>query len=165
MKWLLIGFIILQVGIDLAHSITAFPFVHYGMFSESFGKPDSLLVYAVIIDGKRLEASDFRVYRWDMVQAPLAGFEEEQRGHDPNSDQPHPGDNPVLVEAKLIYHSILPRQLENDDSLSVHFPQWYKQYLSRLLGRPVHSLQVEKAWYRYDGDRLQLLQKKTWINS
>jgi hypothetical protein len=165
MKWLLIGFIILQVGLDLVHSVTAFPFVHYGMFSESFDQPDSLWVYEVTVDGRRLDASNFRVYRWDMVQVPLAGFEQEQLGRDADSDKPKAGDSPAMIEARLIYRSILPRQLENDDSLSVHFPKWYKQYLSRLLGHPVRTLRVDKAWYRYDGGRLQLLQKKNWINS
>jgi len=165
MKWLLIAFIILQVGLDLVHSVTAFPFVHYGMFSESFDKPDSLLVYEVTVDGKRLDASNFRVHRWDMVQVSLAGFEQEQLGRDADSYKPKAGDSPAMIEARLIYRSILPRQLENDDALSVHFPQWYKQYLSRLLGHPVRTLQVDKAWYRYDGCRLRLLQKKNWINS
>jgi hypothetical protein len=165
MKWLLIGFIILQIGLDLIHSVTAFPFVHYGMFSESFERPDSLLVYEVTVDDKLLKANDFRIYRWDMVQVPLAGFEQEQMGHDADADKPKEGDSPALVEARLIYKSILPSQLENETSLSIHFPQWYKQYLSRLLGHPVHRLRVDKAWYRYTGGRLQLLQKKNWINS
>ena len=82
MKWLLIGFIVLQVGVDLAHSVTAFPFVHYGMFSESFARPDSLAVFEITVDGKLLEARDFRVYRWDMVQVPLAGFEQQEFTHD-----------------------------------------------------------------------------------
>jgi hypothetical protein len=166
MKWLLIGFIILQVGLDLIHSVTAFPFVHYGMFSESFERPDSLLVYEVTVDSRRLAATDFRIYRWDMVQVPLEGFETELSRMDSDPGRPRPGDSPARLKSKLIYRTIgSPDGLENDDSLATRFPQWYKQYLSRLLGRPIHTLRVDKAWYRYTSGRLQLLQKKNWINS
>ena len=51
---LLIAFFILQAGIDLAHSATAFPFEHYGMFSERFPAKDSLAGYEVIADGRPL---------------------------------------------------------------------------------------------------------------
>src|ERR1700710_282373 len=39
--WVMIVFFVVQIGLDLAHSVTVFPFVHYGMFSESFHHPDS----------------------------------------------------------------------------------------------------------------------------
>ncbi len=55
MKGLFIGFIILQIGIDLAHTATAFPFVHYGMYSlESFPSRDSMEVFQVTVDGRPL---------------------------------------------------------------------------------------------------------------
>src|SRR5579859_7751279 len=47
----LIGFFILQIGIDLAHSVTVFPFVHYGMFSESFSVHDSITLFGVSVVG------------------------------------------------------------------------------------------------------------------
>jgi hypothetical protein len=52
---LVAAFFLIQIAIDLGHSVTAFPFVHYAMFSESFSQPDSLLRYEVIVDGDRLD--------------------------------------------------------------------------------------------------------------
>jgi hypothetical protein len=164
MKWLLIGFIIVQLAVDLAHSVTAFPFVHYAMFSGSFARPDSLSAFEVTVDDKRLEASDFRVYRWDMVQVPLAGFERQQLTHDFAFDKEKARDYLFGGRSGFVSKTVLP-QLDNDDSVTAHFPQWYKQYLSGLLGRPIHNLRVDKTWYRYAGGRLQLLRRKNWINS
>ena len=49
------------------------------MFSESFSAPDSCLRYEIIVDGRRLDAADFGIYRWDMVQQPLAAFDRRIR--------------------------------------------------------------------------------------
>ncbi|WP_431216060.1 hypothetical protein ACQ86N_16310 [Puia sp. P3] len=91
MKWLLIGFIIIQVGIDLTHSVTVFPFVHYGMFSERFPRPDSLNVFEVSIDGRRLEPSEFRVYRWDMITGPLQAVDRLKSSDDFAFDRENSG--------------------------------------------------------------------------
>jgi hypothetical protein len=74
---LMAAFFLIQVTIDLAHSVTAYPFEHYGMFSESFPAPDSLSTFEIIADGRRLEAADFGIYRWDMIQQPLAAFDRQ----------------------------------------------------------------------------------------
>jgi hypothetical protein len=164
MKWLFIGFIVIQVGVDLAHSVTAFPFVHYGMFSESFARPDSLAVYEVTVDGKLLLARDFRVYRWDMIQGPLAASEEQHISRDFEFDKEKMDAGLARVGGKQFFHSVSPL-LNNSPSVEEEFADWYKQYLSGLLGHPVRSLRVEKAWYRYAGGRLVLLRKETRINS
>ena len=164
MKWLLIGFIVLQVGVDLAHSVTAFPFVHYGMFSESFARPDSLAVFEITVDGKLLEARDFRVYRWDMMQVPLAGFEQQQLTHDFAFDKDKLEAGFSFVGAAGLFQAVSPR-LDNTGSVTAQFPGWYKAYLSGLLGRPIRTLRVDKVWYRYGNGQLQLLRKEPRINS
>lgn len=162
MKWLLICFLILQVGIDLAHTVTAFPFVHYGMFSESFDKPDSILVYEVTENGKLLNPSDFRVYRWDMVQGPLVDFQKEKLIHD--QDMKTNGGTPGDIKYQQIYYQIIPRRSDNSDSVSNGFSKWYKSYLSRLLGHPVNRLKIDVAWYRYSRGQIRLVRKITILN-
>ncbi|HEY6900730.1 MAG TPA: hypothetical protein VI233_08815 [Puia sp.] len=164
MKWLLIGFLIIQLGVDLAHSVTLFPFMHYGMFSESFKQPDSLAVYRISINDKPLLAKDFRIGTWDMVQGPLQAFEQQQVTHDFSFDKQMMESGLAHIGAAGIFHWASPR-LDNDRSVPTHFPSWYRQYLSRLLGSPVQHLRVDKVWYRYTGGELQSYRSETWINS
>jgi hypothetical protein len=156
MKWLFIGFIIIQITVDLAHSVTVFPFVHYGMFSESFARPDSLLVYEVTVDGRRLEAADYRVYRWDMIQSPLTAFDKMVTSNDFSFDREQLRTHLSGAGAGALYRLMAPG-LENDSLTASLFPTWYKAHLTRLLGHPIGLLKVDKAWYRYENGHWQLL--------
>jgi hypothetical protein len=155
---LLIALFAIQATCDLAHSVTAFPFVHYGMFSERFSAPDSLLRYEVIADGLPLSPDDFRIYRWDMIQGPLAAFDKQSATGDFAYDK-----QKIRAGLPGIY-SRVSANLDNPPNLSAGFPSWYGSYLSRLLHRPVHTFRVNRTWYRYENDRFILLSKTSWIN-
>jgi hypothetical protein len=155
---LITAFFAIQVAFDLAHSVTAFPFVHYGMFSESFSAPDSLLRYEVIVDGHPLDAADFRIYRWDMVQQPLAAFDNQSRTADFSFDKRK------LRDALPACYTRISASLANAPTLAADFPDWYRSYLSRLLHQPIHTLQVNRSWYRYEDPRPILLNTTPWIN-
>ncbi|MBS1606869.1 MAG: hypothetical protein JST42_29710 [Bacteroidetes bacterium] len=163
MKWLLIGFIIIQVGVDLAHSVTAFPFVHYGMFSEKFGPPDSLAVYAVTVNDKLLQARDFSVYRWDMIQSPLEASEKQRVSRDFEFDREKMAAGFSRAGMTDVFTLVAPH-LVNDKLVAEAFVSWYRQYLSGLLGHPVHTLRVEKVWYRWNAGRMQPYTKEIRIN-
>lgn len=154
---LVIAFFVLQVGFDLAHSVTAFPFVHYAMFSESFPARDSLTGFEVIADGQPLRAADYSIYRWDMVQQPLIAFDDLIRTGD------FSGDKARIKTALPGIYSLVASNLDNAPDLSARFPGWYRRYLSRLLGRAVQQVSVNKTIYRYDQTRLVLVDKSSWI--
>jgi hypothetical protein len=154
MKNWIIGFFILQIGFDLAHSVTALPFVHYGMFSQSFVRPDSIIVFRVSVDGRPLQQRDFTVYHWDMVQGPLEAAEKRAATNDFAFDR-----GKMRAALGSLYKDFSPN-LENTGD----FVPWYKGYLGRLLGRPISVLRVDKAWYRWSGGRMQLIQTENWIN-
>jgi hypothetical protein len=151
MKPWIIGFFILQIAFDLAHSVTAFPIVHYGMFSQSFARPDTLTVFKVSVDGVALRAEDFRVYPWDMVQGPLEAAEKRALTNDFAADKARLG---------VIYKALKPN-LDN----TADFVPWYKGYLGRLLGHPVGSLKVLRLRYHWSGGRMVLIQTENWINA
>ena len=157
-----IAFFVFQTAVDLAHSVTLFPFVHYGMFSESFRRPDSLKVFEVTVDGRRLESSSFRVYRWDMIQTPLTAFEQYRLSSDFAIDRRELGMYMQKTGATGLYRWIEPR-LKNDTGMLNRFPRWYKSYLSRLLGQPVGTVMVDRSWYRYQDGRLQLISKENYF--
>lgn len=154
MKNWIIGFFILQIGVDLAHSVTVFPLVHYGMFSQSFPRPDTLTVFRVSVDGQPLQQRDFTVYRWDMVQGPLEAAEKRAATRDFAFDKER------LQRTLGAFYNDLKPNLDNTGQ----FIPWYKGYLGRLLGRPVGTLRVDRLRYRWSGGRMVLLQTENWIN-
>jgi hypothetical protein len=150
MKPWIIAFFILQIGVDLAHSITAFPFVHYGMFSHSFPRPDTLTVFRVSVDGEALRPADFAVYRWDMVQGPLEAAAKRTATHDFALDKERMG----------VFYNDWRTNIDNTGD----FTPWYKAYLGRLLGRPIGALRVDRVRYRWTAGRMELIQTENWIN-
>ncbi|HEV9038665.1 MAG TPA: hypothetical protein VGQ51_18640 [Puia sp.] len=159
MKGLFICFIVLQIGLDLAHSVTFFPFTHYGMFSAVEPRPDSVLVYKIVADGRRLQPADFTIYRWDMVQTPLEAYDKQTATHDYAFDKDRLQQGMRWAGAGSLY-SALKTNLDNTGD----FPSWYKSYLGGLLGHRIGSLRVEKAWYRWQDGRLLPIGKESWIN-
>jgi hypothetical protein len=164
---LVIAFFAIQVAFDLAHSVTAFPFVHYGMFSESFSAPDSLLRYEVIVDGRPLESADFRIYRWDMIQQPLAAFDRMTATDD------FAFDKSTFQNTFPALYAHVSDNLDNLPYPEARFPDWYANYLSALLGHSIRSVEVNRTWYRYKDTRsilrhkdtqFILLSKTPWIN-
>ena len=158
-KGLFIVFIVLQIGVDLAHSVTFFPFVHYGMFSAVEPRPDSVQVYEIEVDGLRLQPDGWPVYRWDMVQTPLEAYDKQTATRDYAFDKDRLQKGMRWVGCGSLY-SALKTNLDNTGN----FPSWYKSYLGGLLGRRIGRLRVEKAWYRWQDGRLHSIQKEPWIN-
>jgi hypothetical protein len=140
---LVAAFFAIQVIVDLFQSVTAYPFEHYGMFSESYAAPDSLSTFEIIADGQRLETEKFGIYRWDMIQQPLAAFDRQSRTNDNAFDRSR-----ISAAFPAIY-SRLSANLENAPTAAAAFPDWYLNYLSRLLHHPIHSLRVNRCQYRF----------------
>jgi hypothetical protein len=159
MKGLFIAFIVLQIGLDLAHSVAFFPFMHYGMYSQVLPRQDSIEVFEVNVDGKRLRPEEFRIYQWDMVTVPLAAFEEQMRTHDYAFDKAKLQQGMKWAGLGKLYTALKPN-LDN----SGNFPVWYKSYLGRILGHNIDRLAVDKAWYRWSGGRMQVMGKTAFIH-
>lgn len=158
-NWLVLAFFVVQIGFDLAHSVTAFPFVHYGMYSESFPRPDSILVYRIAVDGVPLRQADFSIYGWDMVQGPLAAESRRVGSNDYAFDK-----EKFLAGLRAVHQASLYNQLKPNLDNRGDFASWYKGYLGRLLGHPVGALTIEKTWWRWKDGRMQLLGTQNWIN-
>ncbi len=163
MNRLIIGFFLVQVVFDLGRSVTAFPFVHYAMFSESFAQPDSLVVFEITVDGQRLQAADYPIDRWDMVQSPLLAFERQTATGDFAFDKGKIQAGLDRVGLGSLY-TLLKPNFDNDNSAAGRWPSWYASYLRKLIGRPIGDLRVDKAWYRYTGGHFLLLKKENRIS-
>jgi hypothetical protein len=155
---LMAAFFAIQVIFDLAHSVTAYPFEHYGMFSESLSAPDSLTTFEVIADGRRLDAADFGIYHWDMIQQPLAAFDRQSRTFDFAFDRSR------IRAAFPGLYSRLCSNFENLPTVAANFPDWYLGYLGRLLHQPIGSFQVNRCRYRILQNQFILIQRTPWIS-
>jgi predicted metalloprotease with PDZ domain len=155
---LIATFFAIQVILDLAHSVTAYPFEHYGMFTESFSAPDSLTTYEIVADGRRLDAANFGIYRWDMLQQPLAAFDRQSSTSDFAFDR---------SRIKAVFPGMYSRfsaNLENNATVAASFPDWYLHYLGRLLHQSIHSFRVNRCRYQVLQNQLILIQRMPWIN-
>ncbi len=159
MKGLFIGFICLQIGIDLAHSVSFFPFVHYGMFSQILPRQDSVEAFAVTADGQRLKPTDFLIYQWDMVTTPLQSVEQQVQTGDYAFDKQKLREGLQRIGLGFVYTAVEPN-LSNTGQ----FPAWYKWYLGGLVGHPIQHLDVDKTWYRWAGGRLMVVKKVPYIH-
>jgi hypothetical protein len=159
MKGLFICFICIQIGIDLAHSVSFFPFVHYGMFSQRLARQDSVEVFEVTADGQRLKPADFLIYQWDMVTSPLQAVEQQTQTDDYAFDKEKLREGLQRVGLGAVYTAVEPN-LNNTGQ----FPTWYKSYISGLVGHPIQKLEVEKTWYQWAGGRLVVVKKAPFIH-
>ncbi len=159
MKGLFIGFICLQIGMDLAHSVSFFPFVHYGMFSQRLARQDSVEVFEVTADGQRLKPADFLTYQWDMVTTPLQAVEQQTQTNDYAFDKEKLREGLQRVGLGAVYKAVAPN-LNNTGQ----FPTWYKSYISGLVGHPIQQLEVEKTWYQWAGGRLVVVKRAPYIH-
>lgn len=146
MKGLFIGFIVLQIGLDLAHSVTFFPFMHYGMYSQVLPRTDSLEYFEIRVDGHPLRPEDFRIYQWDMLTSPLTTFEEQTRTHDYAFDKEKLRQGMQWAGMGRLFTAIKPN-LDNSGNFAV----WYKAYLERMLGHRIGLLTVDRVWRRQVG--------------
>jgi len=132
------------------------------MFSAVISKPDSQTLYVVVADGNILRPQDFNAVRWEMIQQPLLALDRQMRTADyaPDRNKLHQG----LDRAGLkgLYDRVAPN-LVNAPDLPARFPGWYRDYLSKLLGRPVQTLSVDREQVRYSGGRMVPFQKENWI--
>jgi len=164
MKRLLIGFFVIQILIDLSHSLTVAPFIHYAMYSERVARPDSLAVFEIVADGVPLRSADFRIYQWDVLQNALVAYEKQVNTTDFAFDRQKMSEGLQRVGAGALYKT-LEINLTNAEGTASRFPLWYKTYLSGLLGHPIKTLEVDKVWYRYEPGGVHLLRKETRIKT
>lgn len=155
-------FFVLQVIVDCFHSVSFFPFIHYGMYSSSFSAPDSQNVYVVTVNGNPLRVKDFGPVRWEMIQQPLIAMDRQIRSADNGFDRGKLREGLTRVGLQGLYTRTTPN-LVNAPDLPARFPCWYRDYLSRLLGKPVRTLTVDRTRVRYSQGRLVTYKKENWI--
>lgn len=160
-----IGFIILlfftcQFVIDCLNSVTAFPFLHFGMFSGSFEKID-IETFEIKVNDKVLTANQFSILKWDLMHSALATYSKQITSADFSFDKKVLEHGMQRVGFNSLHKFIEPN-LNNVD-LELRFPDWYKRYLEKLIDNKIESLVVHQERYNYVNGKYQLVYKSKWI--
>jgi hypothetical protein len=127
-------FALAQLFICVRRGVVCTPFYQYGMYSAVEVPRHRYPVLTVTADTTTLSPADFSAARWDMVVEPLHRFEEANQWN------------------RQIWSANIQRLLGVRDSIpylnaglsSDQFNNWYKNYLSVILHRPVHRISSTK---------------------
>ncbi|MDP9229673.1 MAG: hypothetical protein M3O67_03250 [Bacteroidota bacterium] len=150
-----------QVITDGLQSVTVFPFLHYGMFSESFNRKE-IEVFEITVNGRVLTANNYGILIWDLIHSPLSSFKKQISTNDFDEDKKALETKMKMVGLQKAFAVIAPN-LSNSPRLRDTFPSWYKNYLTKLLHNKVLTLQVNILSYTYKNGNYILLNKAKWI--
>lgn len=149
--WLLVLACLLQWLVFYKQGAVATPFFNYGMYSGVIKPEKSYDVIKVYVNGKLLKAEDFSIQEWDKVYVPIYMF----RGKD--------SANAFAMDIQTRFFSKIgifpfPEQhylftCSTFDEKA--FLNWYRLYLSALIGSQVEDFKIVKQNYVWDGHLLQ----------
>ena len=158
---LVVAFLISQVIIDCLNTVTFFPFLHYGMFSQVY-KSKEFKAYEIKTDGKILSGGNFGTLTWDGMHYPLSSFEKQISTRDFNFDKKAIEVATRKTGMNNLFLTIS-SNLNNSQHLSRDFPLWYKGYLAKLIHRKINKLEVTIVSYRYDNGKYIVLDRIKWF--
>lgn len=163
--WKVVFFLFaIQLIIDCAGSVTAFPFLHYGMFSESLKSNEkNIQAFEIITNGEKIAAADFGILTWDIIQSPLISFQQQTNTNDFSFDKKAMQQCLKMIGLEKALFAVK-NNLDNKPQAGKLFPVWYKSHLSGLLGYKIETLEINVLHYQYTNSRYTLLNKEKWIN-
>jgi hypothetical protein len=155
---IIILFFLIQFAVNLSSSVTCFPFLHYGMFSEQKEKQTVYATYQIEVDGEILNGMNMSVQSWEILQTPLSVLDNYILSTDNEKD-------------KLYTHFFLKKfglkkfdeglglNLDNpyysDDAFSVY----YKGFLEKILSKNIQHFKVYNCQFSYSNNTY-ILQNK-----
>jgi hypothetical protein len=157
--FLILGFFIIQIFTNLNGSLTAFPFLHYGMFSEKINYQAYYETIQIEVNGQLLKGSDFSIQNWEMIQNPLLIHKQIQQNNDFEKDKMYIH----FFLNKLGLSSIdykIKKHLDNVKPDPAAYGLYYKKYLEKILDRPISRLNVNLCYFAFRDKTYHLLSKK-----
>ncbi len=161
--WLILGCFAIQIFTNLNSSLTAFPFLHYGMFSEKINYQAYYETFQIEVDGQLLKGSDFSIQDWEMLQSPLLIHHQIQQNNDFEKDKMYIH----FFLAKLGLSAIddlMKPHLNNTKLSPTEYNRYYKNYIEKVLGKSITQLEVKLCYFAYRDNAYQLLSKKTIVH-
>ena len=132
-----------QLFINVKRGLVATPFLHYGMYSGYMGRANEIDIWEVEVNREKISLIDYNGKIADQVIEPLRLYEQ-------------------LGNSNLLYHSHISRFLQpfhlafDSTAFVCHlankdFIRWYKNHLSKIIGKNIYELRVFKNSYLVKG--------------
>jgi hypothetical protein len=135
----MVAFALCQLFINYKVGLTATPFLHYGMYSGPFPIYQSIEVWELKINGEKVVLSSFHPKKVENIIEPLRIYLQQDYSNS-------------------LYYSHIKRFLKlsiiNDSASFIsHVPKeqfikWYKEHLTKLLGKDVNDFQLFQTSYQ-----------------
>ncbi len=152
-----------QVVCDLAGSVTFFPIVHYGMYSQIEPRQKSYVTYELEINGQKLDALDYRIHLWEALFNPLRIREKNRHCNDFEEDKNLMKKGFNSLNFNHLYPFLEPA-ITNKIEKNSTFSHRYKIYLAHILKEPIFSMKVYESEYGYDYARYFLIRKTLLVH-
>ena len=145
-----------QIACDLAGSVTFFPILHFGMYSEVAVRPESYKTFELVVDGQKLRPLDFRIHLWETICKPLYIYNKIEDTNDFEKDKGYIKKGLSVIGFHQLYAKI-ESNLSNVGEDKKSFTLRYKKHLSQILDKPVFHLDVFQNEYHYRNGRYFLI--------
>jgi len=145
-----------QIACDLAASVTFFPILHFGMYSEVAVRPESYKTFEIVVDGQKLRSIDFRIHLWEVICKPLYMYDKIMYTNDFEKDKGYIKKGLSLFGFHQLYAIIEPNlgnAVENEKTFTIR----YKKHLSQVLDKPLSRLDIFQNEYQYRNGRYFLI--------
>jgi hypothetical protein len=156
--FILLFFFLVQFFVNLNGSLTVFPFLHFGMFSEKIMLQSEYDAYQIEVDGVKLIASDFSIQDWEMIQTPIQIRTANVSSNDNAKDRMYIHYFLRKMGLQKIDSTIL-NELNNEAYSDSVYYNHYKTYLSHILDKPIEQLKLYHSTYAFKNGTYLLIQK------
>lgn len=148
---------------DIAGSVTIFPVVHYGMYSQPMVGSNQYQSYELVVNGKVLNGSDYRIHLWENILAPLYDVDRISNTIDFHDEK-------NTIERVFYFLGMeelgvtLRNRMDNVPYDAHMFGQHYKKYLSGVLGITISNLKVFRLVSNYADGGYFKVQKELLVH-
>jgi hypothetical protein len=156
-------FFLIQIIVNLNGSLTAFPFLHFGMFSEKIELKPSYQTYQIEVDNQVLNGMDYGIHEWEIMNTPIMIKENIKTSNDFEKDK-------VFIHFFLekfglnFFSQAISENLNNPIWSDQTFNINYKNYLEKVLKKKIGHVKVYACQFIFKDNQYLLLDKKVIVN-
>jgi hypothetical protein len=160
---LIFVFFLLQIMVNLNGSLTAFPFLHFGMFSDKIALKPTYQTYQIEVDGEVINGMDYGIHEWEIMQTPLMIKENISVSNDFEKDK-------MFIHFFLeklglrFFNQAITENLNNQIVSEQTFQINYKKYLEKVLNKKIKYVKVYTCQFIFKDKQYLLLDKKLIVN-
>ncbi|ULQ57274.1 hypothetical protein KJS94_03550 [Flavihumibacter rivuli] len=132
------------------------PFLKFGMFSDPVGRPDTIAVVKIYVNGNLLSPSRLSIMKWDQLTGPLT-----QRINELDPIYQQIGSKNRFLQKAGLNEQTIPDSLIRNSIDENAFLDWNAANLERLLQVRIDSFRVTRHGYTMDRLLIPVSEEKT----